>query len=35
MGTVVYHKPVRDRVPAVIKASGKIYAVETLLDDKY
>lgn len=34
-GTKYYHKLVRDRIPEIIEASGKICHTETLSDEEY
>jgi predicted house-cleaning noncanonical NTP pyrophosphatase (MazG superfamily) len=31
----IYNKLIRDRIPAIIEAAGKTYAVEVLPDDEY
>ncbi len=33
--TAKYNKLVRDRIPEIIEASGKIYSVEILSDEEY
>lgn len=35
MPTKVYHKLVRDRIPEIIEADGKICVCETLTDEDY
>ena len=35
MGTIVYNKLVRDRIPEIIEASGKTCKTEILSDDEY
>lgn len=35
MGTIKYSKLVRDRIPEIIKASGKACVIEFLSDDEY
>ena len=35
MKTVKYHKLVRDRIPEIIEASGKICVTEVLSDEEY
>ncbi len=35
MGTKIYNKLVRDRIPEIIKADGKTCVTETLSDAKY
>ena len=35
MAHIVYNKLVRDRIPEIIEASGKVCVVETLDDDDY
>ena len=35
MARIVYNKLVRDRIPEIIEASGKVCVVETLDDDAY
>ena len=35
MGTKIYHKLVRDRIPDIIKADGKTCVTEILPDEQY
>lgn len=35
MPAKIYHKLVRDRIPEIIEADGKIYVYETLTDENY
>lgn len=35
MKTITYNKLVRDRIPEMIEASGKICTIEILLDNDY
>ena len=35
MPAKAYHKLVRDRIPEIIEANGKIYVCETLADEDY
>lgn len=35
MRTITYNKLVRDRIPEIIEASGKMCVTETLSDDEY